>query len=50
MEFVLDLQDMQAPDMEYGGGSGGGGGGGTPSNLSLLLSCAGSTISLLTCH
>jgi hypothetical protein len=48
MEFVLDLQDLQAPEMEFGGGSGHGGG--KPSNLSLLASCTNSTISLLTCH
>jgi hypothetical protein len=46
MDLVLDLQGMEAP---ANGGGGGGGGGGT-SNLSLLASCANSTISLLTCH
>jgi hypothetical protein len=45
MDLVLDLQGMEAP----ANGGGGGGGGGT-SNLSLLASCANSTISLLTCH
>jgi hypothetical protein len=30
--------------------TGGGGGGGGGSNLSLLASCANSTVSLLTCH
>jgi hypothetical protein len=46
MDLVLDLQGMDAPES---GGHPGGGGGGT-SNLSLLASCANSTISLLTCH
>jgi hypothetical protein len=45
MDLVLDLQGMDAP--ESGGHPGGGGG---TSNLSLLASCANSTISLLTCH
>ncbi|SFA73586.1 hypothetical protein SAMN05216266_101134 [Amycolatopsis marina] len=46
MDFVLDLQNLDAPeDMSYGDPSNGGG-----SNLSLLASCANSTISLLTCH
>jgi len=44
MDLVLDLQGMDAP------ANGGGGGGGGTSNLSLLASCANSTISLLTCH
>ncbi|HEV7973816.1 SapB/AmfS family lanthipeptide [Amycolatopsis sp.] len=44
MDLVLDLQGMEAP------ANGGGGGGGGTSNLSLLASCANSTISLLTCH
>ncbi len=47
MELVLDLQAMETPEVLNGGGGGHGGG---PSNLSLLASCADSTISLLTCH
>ncbi|GAA4877490.1 SapB/AmfS family lanthipeptide [Saccharopolyspora cebuensis] len=50
MEMVLQLQELDAQnDPGFGGGdpSHGGGGG---SNLSLLASCANSTISLLTCH
>jgi hypothetical protein len=50
MDLVLDLQAMDAPEMSGHGGGGGGGGGGATSNLSLLASCANSTISLLTCH
>ncbi|MGW5053818.1 SapB/AmfS family lanthipeptide [Actinokineospora sp. NPDC004072] len=47
MDMVLELQNLDAPeDLGYGGGSHGGG----ASNLSLLASCANSTISLLTCH
>ncbi len=49
MELVLDLQALETPEVLDGGHGGGGGGGGT-SNLSLLASCANSTISLLTCH
>jgi hypothetical protein len=49
MELVLELQAMETPEVLDGGHGGGGGGGGT-SNLSLLASCANSTISLLTCH
>ncbi|OXM52609.1 SapB/AmfS family lanthipeptide [Amycolatopsis alba] len=48
MELVLDLQALEAPEVLDGGHGGGGHGGG--SNLSLLASCANSTISLLTCH
>ncbi|MEU8416774.1 MULTISPECIES: SapB/AmfS family lanthipeptide [Amycolatopsis] len=48
MELVLDLQALDAPDV-LDGGHGGGSHGGS-SNLSLLASCADSTISLLTCH
>ncbi|WP_284744573.1 SapB/AmfS family lanthipeptide [Amycolatopsis sp. RTGN1] len=47
MELVLDLQAMDTPEVLDGGHGGGGGG---TSNLSLLASCADSTISLLTCH
>ncbi|WP_158884581.1 SapB/AmfS family lanthipeptide [Amycolatopsis anabasis] len=49
MDFVLELQDLDAPEATEGalaGHSGGGGG----SNLSLIASCQNSTISLLTCH
>ncbi|WP_409495725.1 SapB/AmfS family lanthipeptide [Amycolatopsis sp. cmx-11-12] len=46
MELVLDLQALETPEVLDGGHGGGGGG----SNLSLLASCANSTISLLTCH
>ncbi|PRX44564.1 hypothetical protein B0I33_11173 [Prauserella shujinwangii] len=46
MDLVLDLQAMEnAEAPEYGGGSSGG-----ASNLSLIASCANSTVSLLTCH
>ncbi|QWF81230.1 SapB/AmfS family lanthipeptide [Amycolatopsis sp. CA-230715] len=45
MDMVLDLQAMEAPESVDGGHGGGHG-----SNLSLLASCANSTISLLTCH
>ncbi|MEV6911388.1 SapB/AmfS family lanthipeptide [Amycolatopsis sp. NPDC051071] len=48
MELVLDLQALETPEVLDGGHGGGGHGGG--SNLSLLASCANSTISLLTCH
>ncbi|MCR6485556.1 SapB/AmfS family lanthipeptide [Amycolatopsis mongoliensis] len=47
MELVLELQAMETPEVLDGGHGGGGGG---TSNLSLLASCADSTISLLTCH
>lgn len=49
MEFVLDLQAMEAPEVlegGHGGGHGGGGGGGT--NLSVAL-CSNSVVSLLLC-
>lgn len=47
MEQVLELQGLEAPEgPQYGGGGSHGG----ASNLSLLASCANSTISLLTCH
>ncbi|SFP71683.1 hypothetical protein SAMN05421810_103188 [Amycolatopsis arida] len=46
MEHVLELQSLEAPEeMSYGDPSNGGG-----SNLSLVASCANSTVSLLTCH
>ncbi|WIV59104.1 SapB/AmfS family lanthipeptide [Amycolatopsis nalaikhensis] len=47
MELVLELQAMETPEVLDGGHGGGGGG---TSNLSLLASCADSTVSLLTCH
>lgn len=47
MELVLDLQALEAPEALNTGGDPSHGGG---SNLSLLASCANSTISLLTCH
>ncbi|SFG71402.1 MULTISPECIES: SapB/AmfS family lanthipeptide [Amycolatopsis] len=47
MELVLDLQAMEAPEVLETGGGGSHGG---ASNLSLLASCANSTVSLLTCH
>lgn len=52
MDFVLDLQAMDAPSaMEghEGGGGHGGGHGGAQSNLSLLAACSNSTLSLLAC-
>lgn len=46
MEMVLELQELDAPnELAYGDPSHGGG-----SNLSLLASCANSTVSLLPCH
>ncbi|MFI5605661.1 SapB/AmfS family lanthipeptide [Amycolatopsis sp. NPDC051903] len=48
MELVLDLQALEAP--EALDGHGGGHDHCAPSNLSLLASCAHSTLSLLTCH
>ncbi|MET7993837.1 MULTISPECIES: SapB/AmfS family lanthipeptide [Amycolatopsis] len=50
MELVLDLQALEAPEALEGHGGGHGHGHGAPSNLSLLASCAHSTLSLLTCH
>ena len=50
MDFVLDLQEMDSPESTEGIMAGNSGGGGGSSNLSLLASCANSTISLLTCH
>lgn len=47
MELVLDLQALEAPEVLN---SGGGGSHGGTSSLSLLASCANSSISLLTCH
>jgi hypothetical protein len=51
MEHVLELQELNTPDMmNDGGGHGGGhGGGGAVSGVSLLL-CGGSTLSLITCE
>lgn len=49
MEQVLELQGLEASDGLQHGGSHCGGGYGA-SNLSLLASCANSTVSLLTCH
>ncbi|MBB5957879.1 hypothetical protein FHS29_004474 [Saccharothrix tamanrassetensis] len=54
MEFILDLQDMDTPEvqanaMASGGSSGGGGGSTTASNVSLLLPCSHSTASLVLC-
>jgi hypothetical protein len=46
MEFVLDLQAMDALEELEGGGGGGGGG---QSNLSLLAICHNSTLSVITC-
>ena len=47
MEMVLQLQELEA---QHDASFGGGGGGDNGSNLSLLASCANSTVSLLTCH
>ncbi|SDD83330.1 SapB/AmfS family lanthipeptide [Actinokineospora iranica] len=47
MEMILNLQELEAPN-ELSHNDGGGHGG--ASNLSLLASCANSTVSLLTCH
>jgi hypothetical protein len=44
MKKILSLQKLS---MDYTSGDGGHGG---ASNLSLIASCANSTISLLTCH
>ncbi|MBW4721714.1 SapB/AmfS family lanthipeptide [Saccharothrix obliqua] len=54
MEFILDLQDLETPEvqsnaMASGGSSGGGGGSTTASNASLLLPCSHSTVSLILC-
>ncbi|WP_290050681.1 SapB/AmfS family lanthipeptide [Amycolatopsis solani] len=49
MELVLELQAMETPEV-LDGGHGGGHGHGGASNLSLLASCANSTLSLLTCY
>jgi hypothetical protein len=45
MKKILSLQKLS---MDYSSGNGGNSDG--ASNLSLLASCANSTISLLTCH
>ncbi|SHF00724.1 SapB/AmfS family lanthipeptide [Streptoalloteichus hindustanus] len=47
MEFVLDLQAMEATETPDAGGAMEHGGGG--SNLSLLTHCGHSALSLLTC-
>ncbi|NUT91743.1 MAG: SapB/AmfS family lantipeptide [Saccharothrix sp.] len=53
MEFILDLQDLETPEIQdsamASGGSSGGGGSTTASNASLLLPCSHSTVSLLAC-
>jgi Lanthionine-containing peptide SapB precursor RamS len=53
MEFILDLQDLETPEVHgnamASGGSSGGGGSTTASNASLLLPCSHSTVSLLAC-
>ncbi|GAA1345408.1 SapB/AmfS family lanthipeptide [Saccharothrix algeriensis] len=53
MEFILDLQDLETPEVQANamasGGSSGGGGSTTASNASLLLPCSHSTVSLILC-
>ncbi|NUT52485.1 MAG: SapB/AmfS family lantipeptide [Saccharothrix sp.] len=53
MDFILDLQDMDTPEVQSNamasGGSSGGGGSTTASNASLLLPCSHSTVSLILC-
>lgn len=55
MGFILDMQDIETPaapgNVMAGGGHGGGGGGGstTASNISLLLACSHSLVSLTLC-
>ncbi|WP_309112982.1 SapB/AmfS family lanthipeptide [Saccharothrix sp.] len=52
MEFILDLQDLETPEVQdsaMAGGGSGGGGSTTASNASLLLPCSHSTVSLLAC-
>ncbi|WP_309501127.1 SapB/AmfS family lanthipeptide [Saccharopolyspora gloriosae] len=46
MEMVLQLQELEA----HNDASFGGGGADNGSNLSLLVACANSTVSLLTCN
>jgi hypothetical protein len=46
MEHVLELQELDTPDLFEGHGGGGGGGG---SRASLLL-CGNSSLSLFTCE
>jgi len=46
MEFVLELQSLEALDGHEGGG---GGGGNAQSNLSLLANCHNSTLSVVAC-
>ncbi len=48
MEHVLELQELDTPDLMNDGGGHGGGNGGV-SGVSLLL-CGGSTLSLITCE
>ncbi|MCP2166069.1 SapB/AmfS family lanthipeptide [Goodfellowiella coeruleoviolacea] len=43
MEFVLELQELDAPELDLRGGGGGG------SQASLLL-CGDSSVSLVTCQ
>ena len=53
MGFILDMQELEAPETPSNamasGGGGGGGGSTTASNASLLLPCSHSTVSLLAC-
>ncbi|CAL9596502.1 SapB/AmfS family lanthipeptide [Saccharothrix sp. NPDC042600] len=52
MEFILDLQDLETPEVQdsaMASGGSGGGGSTTASNASLLLPCSHSTVSLLAC-
>ncbi|MEJ2857596.1 MULTISPECIES: SapB/AmfS family lanthipeptide [unclassified Saccharothrix] len=52
MEFILDLQDLETPEIQdsaMASGGSGGGGSTTASNASLLLPCSHSTVSLLAC-
>ncbi|MET8763797.1 SapB/AmfS family lanthipeptide [Lentzea sp. NPDC004782] len=51
MGFILDMQDLEAPEAPSNAMASGGGGGGstTASNASLLLPCSHSTVSLLAC-
>jgi hypothetical protein len=48
MEHVLELQELDTPELANDGG-GHGGGGGTISGLSLLL-CGNSSLSLTSCN
>ncbi|XVV05519.1 SapB/AmfS family lanthipeptide [Actinosynnema sp. CA-248983] len=52
MDFILDLQDLETPEVQdsaMASGGSGGGGSTTASNASLLLPCSHSTVSLLAC-